>query len=176
MKRPARTAAAFALVLALGGTLAGCDAALDREVTIRNMTLNVPSDWLEITGENNTDLSGTMAYHSADEDEQNAIVVDYDFDPAHMALTIEEDIANKQIQAETEWGALEWKEEETRSLVIDGAQASVREYSFDKTIDGVTRTYDYAIAYVYRETEHYVIRTVGDAASLDGIVDSIELA
>lgn len=82
----------------------------------------------------------------------------------------------KRVWAEGELGATEWEDEEVRSMVIDGAQASVYEYSFEKEIDDVSRKYEYAVAYVYSETAHYQIRVIGSAASLDGIVDSVELA
>ncbi len=176
MRKKVRVAALLALFLAIGGVLAGCGASLDREVEVQGMTLKVPSGWLEVTGKDNDDLAGTMRYVDTDEDENNVVVVTYDLRPESGEETAEQDIMAKRVWAEGELGATEWKDEEVRSMVIDGAQASVYEYSFEKEIDDVSRKYEYAVAYVYSETAHYQIRVIGSAASLDGIVDSVELA
>lgn len=176
MGKNVRVAALIALVLAVGGVLAGCGANLDREVEVRGMALKVPSSWLEVTGKENDDLVGVMRYVDTDEDERNAVVVAYDLRPESMEETAEQDIMAKRAWAEDELGATEWEDEEVRSLVVDGAQVSVYEYSFEKEIDSISCKYEYAVAYVYGETEHYQIRVIGNAASLDSVVDSIELA
>lgn len=176
MGKNVRVAALLALLLAIGGVLAGCGASLDREVVVQGMTLKVPSGWLEVTGEENDESVGTMRYVDTDEDENNAVVIAYDLRPENMGETAEQDIMAKRAWAEGELGATEWEDEEVRSMVIDGAQASVYEYSFEKEIDNISRTYEYAVAYVYSETEHYQIRVIGSAASLDAVVDSVELA
>ncbi len=171
-----RVVVPLVLCLAVGGVLAGCGASLDREVQVQGMTLKVPSDWLEITGQENTDLLGDKRFEDTGEDESNAVVVTYDLRPESMGETAQQDMLAKRAWAEGELGATEWEDEEVRTMVVDGAQVSVCEYSFEKEIDGVSRAYEYAIAYVYGENAHYQIRVIGTAASLDGIVDSIELA
>lgn len=60
MKKKFLTLAICALGTAMVFALAGCGANLDRDVTIQNMSLSVPSNWEEKPSDSNSDTSGNI--------------------------------------------------------------------------------------------------------------------
>lgn len=68
MKRIGLLASACVLALVAAGALTGCGAALDREVTVRGMAIDVPNDWLEQPAEGNTDARGSVSFSDEDDD------------------------------------------------------------------------------------------------------------
>lgn len=82
MKRLGRMATIVAIGALSVGTLAGCGASLDREVTVQGMVMEVPGNWLENIGSANNSSRGTVNFveenDDRDEDETgNAIEVSY---------------------------------------------------------------------------------------------------
>ena len=90
------------------------------------------------------------------------------------AKTAQEAIALKQLQAEKEFGAINWDIDKEKSSVIDGSQVTKYEYSFEKEIDHVTKKYEYKTIYVFNSSMCYEISVYGNAASVDDVVNSIE--
>ena len=73
------------------------------------------------------------------------------------AKTAQEAIALKQLQAEKEFGAINWDIDKEESSVIDGSQVTKYEYSFEKEIDHVTKKYEYKTIYVFNSSMCYEI-------------------
>ncbi len=120
---------------------------------------------------------GTVMYRDVDEDnddEYNAISVTHLPLTSCAAKTAQEAIALKQLQAEKEFGAINWDIDKEKSSVIDGSQVTKYEYSFEKEIDHVTKKYEYKTIYVFNSSMCYEISVYGNAASVDDVVNSIE--
>ncbi len=120
---------------------------------------------------------GNVAYRDVDEDnedEHNAITVSYLPLAKSPVKSAQEAIALKQLQAEREFGVINWDIDKEKSSVIDGAQVTKFEYSFEKEIDHVTKKYEYKTVYVFNAGMCYEISVYGGAASLDDVVNSIE--
>ena len=165
-----------ALVATLG--LAGCGASLDRDVEVAGMTVSVPSDWEQKSATGNTDAEGEMAYERFTDDADDpytAIVIRYegidDESPADAGAAM----ALKQMRMEQDFGIVEWDIDEEKTEIVDGAQVTTYEYSFDKEIDHVTKTYEYQTAYVFAEDAIYEISVYGDQVAIADVVGSIEL-
>ena len=178
MKKQVITAAlcGAALVATLG--LAGCGASLDRDVEVQGMTLSVPSDWAQEADDSNTDTSGTVAFEKATDDEDDpytAIVVRYEASADDAPANAQEAIALKQQTMEDEQGVTRWSIDEESDEIIDGAHATTYEYSFDKEIDHVSKTYEFKTAYVFDEGMIYEISVYGDDAPIDKVMESVEL-
>ena len=82
MKKCGRVAAIVAIGALSLGALAGCGASLDREVSVQDMILEVPADWLEIVEPGSNDARGTLRFAEEDEDRDedetgNVIEVSY---------------------------------------------------------------------------------------------------
>ena len=272
MKKKASLIALCALSLTAAFALAGCGASLDREIAVQDMTMKVPSNWVESSDveASSLDLSrleapsaasaiasapnaettnaplpdaetagveaadaseganveaeaagaaalaaadaespeagngeaaatavevgqpasqtipdapsgvktgGTVMYRDVDEDnddEYNAISVTHLPLTSCAAKTAQEAIALKQLQAEKEFGAINWDIDKEESSVIDGSQVTKYEYSFEKEIDHVTKKYEYKTIYVFNSSMCYEISVYGNAASVDDVVNSIE--
>lgn len=120
---------------------------------------------------------GNVAYRDVDEDnedEHNAITVSYLPLAKSPVKSAQEAIALKQLQAEREFGVINWDIDKEKSSVIDGAQVTKFEYSFEKEIDHVTKKYEYKTVYVFNAGMCYEVSVYGGAASLDDVVNSIE--
>ena len=118
-----------------------------------------------------------LLYRDVDEDnddEYNAISVTHLPLTSCAAKTAQEAIALKQLQAEKEFGAINWDIDKEKSSVIDGSQVTKYEYSFEKEIDHVTKKYEYKTIYVFNSSMCYEISVYGNAASVDDVVNSIE--
>ena len=116
-------------------------------------------------------------YRDVDEDnddEYNAISVTHLPLTSCAAKTAQEAIALKQLQAEKEFGAINWDIDKEKSSAIDGSQVTKYEYSFEKEIDHVTKKYEYKTIYVFNSSMCYEISVYGNAASVDDVVNSIE--
>ena len=222
MKKKASLIALCALSLTAAFALAGCGVSLDREIAVQDMTMKVPSNWVESSDveASSLDLSrleapsaaespeagngeaaatavevgqpasqtipdapsgvktgGTVMYRDVDEDnddEYNAISVTHLPLTSCAAKTAQEAIALKQLQAEKEFGAINWDIDKEKSSVIDGSQVTKYEYSFEKEIDHVTKKYEYKTIYVFNSSMCYEISVYGNAASVDDVVNSIE--
>lgn len=178
MRKKALAAVTAAFAMAAAFALTGCGAALDREVVLHDMTMNVPGNWLESPEEN-----GTVRFIDEDDDldegeAANSIVVTYRnlgseaaSAPADIAA---KDMAAKQKALEQEYGIDTWSIDKEKAQVIDGAQVTTYEYSFVKDIAGEKRTYEFACAYVVTTEAVYEIGVIGNAVGIYGIVDSIE--
>lgn len=168
--------AGVALIAALG--LAGCGASLDRDVEIAGMTVSVPSDWEQKAASDNTETAGTVAFERFSDDSDDpytAIEIRYEQAGDASPASAEEAIALARQEAEEGLGATEWGIDEEKTQIIDGAQVTTYEYSFDKEIDHVARTYEYKVAYVFAPESIYEISVYGDDASIADVVASIEL-
>lgn len=253
MKKRASLIALCALSLTTACILAGCGASLDREIAVEEMTMKVPSNWVETSDEETSVLAisrlkapsagaaagaaepdaaaasgegaaagsasnadgaqagadaadgseaeaaqaiadepgggtapgaaasaagsgASVTYRDVDEDnedERNAITVSYLPLAKSPAKTAQEAIALKQLQAEREFGVVNWDIDKEKSSVIDGAQVTKFEYSFEKEIDRVAKKYEYRTVYVFNASMCYEISVYGSAASVDDVVDSI---
>lgn len=71
---------------------------------------------------------------------------------------------------------MRWSIDDENDEIIDGAYVTTYEYSFDKEIDHVSKTYEYKTAYVFDEDMAYEISVYGDEAAISDVVGSIELA
>lgn len=205
MKKRASLIALCALSLTTACILTGCGASLDREIAVEEMTMKVPSNWVETSDEETSVLTisrleapsagsaagvaepgaaapsaagpgASVTYRDVDEDnedERNAITVSYLPLAKSPAKTAQEAIALKQLQAEREFGVVNWDIDKEKSSVIDGAQVTKFEYSFEKEIDHVAKKYEYRTVYVFNASMCYEISVYGSAASVDDVVDSI---
>lgn len=82
MKKCGRVVAIVAIGALSLGALAGCGASLDREVSVQDMILEVPADWLETVEPGSNDAHGTLRFAKEDEDRDedetgNVIEVSY---------------------------------------------------------------------------------------------------
>lgn len=68
MKKYGRLAAIVAIGALSLGAITGCGASLDREVSVQDMILEVPADWLEIIEPGSNDARGTLRFTEEDED------------------------------------------------------------------------------------------------------------
>ncbi len=263
MKKRVSLIALCVLSLTTACILAGCGASLDREIAVEEMTMKVPSNWVETSDEETSVLAisrlkapsagaaagaaepdaaagadaasveaaasgegaadgsassadgaqagadaadgseaaaaqaiadepgggtapgaaasaagpgASVTYRDVDEDnedERNAITVSYLPLAKSPAKTAQEAIALKQLQAEREFGVVNWDIDKEKSSVIDGAQVTKFEYSFEKEIDRVAKKYEYRTVYVFNASMCYEISVYGSAASVDDVVDSI---
>lgn len=159
--------------------LTACGANLDREVTVQNMTLSVPSNWAEEPNDSNTDNKGSVWFEDVDVDKDendfDAIYVSYQKVDTSDTSTTKQAIEAKQEKYESDFGITNWDIDDETEQVIDGAKVTIYEYSFKKAIDNVTQKYEYKIAYVYAPSMHYTIQVYGDAASINDVINSIEL-
>lgn len=179
MKKRFITLVVCALGTAVALALTGCGASLDRDITIQGMTVSVPSNWAEAPGENSDENHGDAWYTDVDEDndadEFNAIYLSYKKAGVTDKSTAREALEAKRAALEGEYAVANWDIGDSSEQVIDGAQVTTYEYSFEKTIDHVTKKYEYKTAYVYTPTMHYEIQVYGAKASINDIVGSIEL-
>ena len=178
MKKSIATATIAILALASALGLAACGASLDREVEIQGMMMSVPSNWAEHASDENTDDAGVIAYEKFSDDDDapyTAIVVRYDRITEDSPATAEEAIDRVRQEAEADLGVTGWDIDEEKSEIIDGAQATTYEYSFEKEIDRVRKSYEYKKAYVFAAGTIYEISVYGDEASMADVVGSIEL-
>lgn len=167
--------AALTVMLALSG----CGASLDRDVDVQGMTLSVPSNWAQEIAEGNTDAQGTVTFEKATDDEDdpyNAIVARYEAAGDETPADADAAIALKQQELESEQGVVRWSIDDENDEIIDGAYVTTYEYSFDKEIDHVSKTYEYKTAYVFDGDMAYEISVYGDEAAIGDVVGSIELA
>ena len=178
MKKPILVAlcgAAFTALLAL----TGCGANLDRDVDVQAMQLSVPSDWEQRTAEGNTETQGSVAfekYTDDDDDPYTAIVISYKALADDIPANAQEAIALKQQEMEAEGGVELWSIDEEKTEIVDGAQATTYEYSFEKEIDHVRKKYEYQTAYVFTENMLYQLSVYGSDASIGSVMESVELA
>ena len=179
MKKKTIALAVCVLGAAMALALTGCGASLDRDTTVQDMAISVPSTWAEEPNDANSETGGSVWYIDTDPDkdetEFDAILVSYEAVEPSDASTAEEAMTEKQAQYEEDFAITNWDIEDSDEFVIDGAKVTTYEYSFEKTIDHVTQKYEYRIAYLYSPTTHYVIQVYGDAVSLDDIIRSVEL-
>lgn len=96
-------------------------------------------------------------------------------DIAPAPRTAMEAMAAKQVSLEKEQGIIAWSIDEEKTRVIDGAQVTSYEYSFVKEIDGERRKYEFKTVFVFTHDMMYEISIVGDAVSVDALIDTIEL-
>ena len=178
MKKKFLTLAICALGTAMVFALAGCGANLDRDVTIQNMSLSVPSNWEEKPSDSNSDTSGNIWFEDVDEDNDedvfNAIYVTYQKVDLSDTSTAKQALDAKQAKLESDYGITNWDVDDSNEQVIDGAKVTTYEYSFEKVIDHVTQKYEFKTAYVYTPIMHFEIQVYGDAASINDVVKSIE--
>lgn len=158
--------------------LAGCGASLDRDVSVHSMTMSVPSNWAEDPSESNSDANGNIWYtdidKNKDDEKCNAIYVAYQsVDPSDKSRA-KDALGQKQQELESDYGVVNWDIDDSDEQVIDGAEVTTYEYSFDKIIDHTTRTYEYKVIYAYTPTIHYEIQIYGDAVSIKDVVKSLE--
>ncbi|MFR1640447.1 MAG: hypothetical protein ACLSVD_15645, partial [Eggerthellaceae bacterium] len=117
----------------------------------------------------------SVTYRDVDEDnedERNAITVPYLPLAKSPAKTAQEAIALKQLQAEREFGVVNWDIDKEKSS--DRRRPVTKfEYSFEKEIDRVAKKYEYRTVYVFNASMCYEISVYGSAASVDDVVDSI---
>lgn len=174
----------IACAIASAGLLSGCGANLNREITVQDMIIEVPSDWLETLGPDNDEESGAFFFaeesDDLDDDETpNTIAIDYralddDSEDDEGPLSASEAMAVKRADTEREFGVTAWDIDKEKSKVIDGAQVTTYEYSFVKEIEGVRRTYEYATAYVFTIDTVYEISVTGGKVDINKLVDTIE--
>lgn len=168
--------AGAALVAMLG--LSGCGASLDRDVEVAGMTVSVPSNWEQKAASDNTEAAGTVSFERFSDDSDDpytAIEIRYERVGEGSPANAEEAIALIRQEAEESLGATEWGIDEEKTEIIDGAQVTTYEYSFNKEIDRVSRTYEYKVAYVFAPEMVYGISVYGDDAAISDVVASIEL-
>lgn len=178
MSKKVSVLAACVFGTALVFALTGCGANLDRDVTVQEMTMSVPSTWAEDPDEGNRDSSGVVWFADVDEDKDegdfDAISVSYVSQDADDAPSADEKLAKRQAELEDDQSVVNWDVEDFETRVIDGAQVSVYDYSFEKAIDHETQKYEYHLAYISTPTTQYEIQVYGDAVSLGDIVENIE--
>lgn len=179
MKKNLFTVALCAMGLTVSLALAGCGASLDRDVDVAGMTMSVPSDWQEKISDDNDEAKGTVAYEKyvedTDDEAYTAIVVRYAQPSEGVAASADEAIALKRQQAEQEYGAINWIVDDKDTQIIDGAEVTTYEYSFEKEIDHVNKKYEYKAAYVFATGMTYEISVYGDDVAIADVVKSIEL-
>lgn len=179
MKKNTFVVALCAMGLAAALALAGCGASLDRDVDVAGMAVSVPSDWQEKVANGNDAVQGTVTYEKfvedTDDEAYTAIVVNY-AQPSDGAATSADEAMNlKRQQAEQEYGVVNWLIDDEDTQIIDGAQVTTYEYSFDKEIDHVSKKYEYKTVYVFSTNMTYEISVYGDDVAIADVVKSIEL-
>ena len=170
----------LAIAVLMLGSLVGCGANLDREVTVQDMTFRVPSNWVETINRDNNDDQGYVSF--IDEDEKlkedqtaNRIVVAYNKITRESSLTTAAEVlADKQTKLEKNQDITAWSIDDEETRVIDGAQVTLYQYSFVKEIDNVKRAYEYRSVYVFTPSMRYETDVIGDGVSESGLVDTIE--
>lgn len=179
MIKKAFTVALCGMGLVAALSLTGCGASLDRDIAVADMTMSVPSGWAEQVAEGNTEAQGSVTYEKfvedADDEAYTAIVVSYEQPGDDTPANAQEAIALKQQSAEEDYGVTEWSVDDDETQIVDGAQVTTYEYSFEKEIDHVSQKYEYKTAYVFSTDMTYEITVYGGDVAIGDIVKSIEL-
>lgn len=167
-------------LLAIALCLFGCSSAdtLDRTVTIENMSINVPSNWIENENDYSAESSGSKIGSKSfrPENYSSQIIIGY----SNQSLD--------QTAAEAMWETRESYASDLTSATnfnsifidefsIDGATCTLYDFSYTTTAPDTEETFvaSTRMAFIFAEDIHYDIRWVGDPSMLDAMIKTIKL-
>lgn len=170
MKRKAITllACVFAAVMAL--CLAGCGTSLDKEVTVQNMTVKVPSDWAEST----TSYSSFGSNTYVSDDMESFISIGYD----ENYKTVEEQLNMNKSSIEMDpingydWYSTELGNETIESSIVQKYEIG---YKF-KDNDGNEHENINQVAFIMTPSMNFDITVHGNDIKLDDVLGTMQVA
>ncbi|CBL04510.1 hypothetical protein [Gordonibacter pamelaeae] len=163
---------ALATALAISLCMFGCGSSitLDRTVAVKDMTINVPSNWEE-SGYATGDFAESKSFMDADTGRWLGVYYTSKF----TSKETPEEKAKKF--RESHAGGDDFHENAISETVIDGAKCTVYEYSYTinsregKPVEEVFRE-----AYIYRSYDYYEVSGYGCQDVFDAALKSIKLS
>lgn len=174
MKRKLVGILVFAFASVMTFCLVGCGTALDREVTIQNMTISVPSGWAEDSDEYSLGTTSYGSYSYVSDDMESSISIHYSND----YTTPEEDLASmERSYASDPINAYDWYVNDLGQEAIESSVVSKYEYGYKaKDNDGNEWEGETQIAYIMTPSLNFDIAVIGDEVKLDDVLKTMKIA
>ena len=174
MVKKAGLAASLAIALAMALALAGrgSSVALDRQVTVGDMTLKVPSKFVEKINDSST-ASEMSIYSQYTDQEGKGILVTANNGKYYLQETVKDEVDMHKKTYEQVKG-YDIYANEVSSDVVNGAEVTIYEQGYKyKDGKGNEHQSDTHVAYIFGGKAHYTITVYGDGMSIDDVLKTV---
>lgn len=175
MMRKAGLIASLAIALAMALALVGCSGniALDRQVTVGDMTLKVPSKFVEKINDSSTASEMNVYTQYTDQDGGKGIFVQANNGKYYMENTVQDEIDMYKKTCNQVKG-YDIYANEVSSDVVNGAEVTIFEQGYKfKYGNGDEGRSDTQVAYIFGGKAHYEITVYGDGMSIDDVLKTV---
>ena len=179
MKKKLLALFSCAIIAAMAMCLAGCSASLDKDLTVLDLTVKVPSSWSETFDDTSSDAFGKSGtYYYENNDRTSGIVVSYDEVNQYNNRTPKEEMEiSKETALSDPVNGYDYYENAISQRVIDNGSITRYDYGYKyKDTDGNEYEANFHEAFIQKVDSHYRISVWGDDFSIDEVVDTVTLA
>lgn len=174
MMRKAGLVASLAIALAMALALVGCSSgvALDRQVTVGDMTLKVPSKFVEKVNDRSTASETSISCQYTDQ-EGRGIFVSANDGKYSMQRTVQNELDSFREMCR-DIKATDVYTNQVSKDVVNGAEVTVYEQGYKyKDKNGDEHQSDTKVAYIFGGKAHYEITVYGDGMSIDDVLKTV---